>query len=449
VSVVEPDVRPGPVDRALRLFSDVRAGEGVTVLVLLANAFLILVSYYILKTVREPLILATGGAEVKSYAAAGQAAALMLFVPAYAWFTSRVDRMVLCLGVSAFFLACIEVFYLGAHLQVRFLGIAFYIWVGIFSLAVIAQFWSYANDVYPEEAGKRLFPVIAIGSTVGSPIGSWVAGQLFKAGVPPSTMLQISAALLLVSIGLYVIANRRLQRRRASVAAPAPERIGGGHGAFELIFANPYLRFIAILLVVLNVVNSTGEYIVSRSVTEWAAGLTASVPAEGQREARERLIGGFYGDYFFWVNVLSACLQAFVVSRLVRRVGLRGVLIALPLVALGSYTLIAAGVGLAIIRWAKTAENATDYSVMNTARALIWLPTTREEKYKAKQAADTFFVRLGDLGSAGLVFLGVNHLGLGLRGFAAVNLALVVVWLGLAALVLRENRRLTALRPAA
>jgi AAA family ATP:ADP antiporter len=200
---------------------------------------------------------------------------------------------------------------------------------------------------------------------------------------------------------------------------------------------------------VLNVVNSTGEYIVSRSVTEWAAGLTASVPAEGQREARERLIGGFYGDYFFWVNVLSACLQAFVVSRLVRRVGLRGVLLALPLVALGSYTLIAAGVGLAIIRWAKTAENATDYSVMNTARALIWLPTTREEKYKAKQAADTFFVRLGDLGSAGLVFLGVNHLGLGLRGFAAVNLALVVVWLGLAALVLRENRRLTALRPAA
>ena len=70
------------------------------------------------------------------------------------------------------------------------------------------------------------------------------------------------------------------------------------------------------------------------------------------------------------------------------------------------------------MRWAKTAENSTDYSVMNTARQVLWLPTSREEKYKAKQALDTFFVRTGDVLSAPLVFAGTHWLILGVSGFA-------------------------------
>ena len=114
--------RPGPLDRLLGVFSDVRPGEGARALLMLLNVFLILVSYYIIKTVREPLILTTeipeflqtlgikGPAEVKAYAAAGQAVVLMIFVPAYSWFASRVDRMKLVLGVTAFFVANILAF---------------------------------------------------------------------------------------------------------------------------------------------------------------------------------------------------------------------------------------------------------------------------------------------------------------------------------------------------
>ena len=58
--------RLGLFDRALKPFGDVQAGEGGTALLMCLNVHLLLVAYYILKTVREPLILATGGAEVKS-----------------------------------------------------------------------------------------------------------------------------------------------------------------------------------------------------------------------------------------------------------------------------------------------------------------------------------------------------------------------------------------------
>jgi AAA family ATP:ADP antiporter len=47
---------------------------------------------------------------------------------------------------------------------------------------------------------------------------------------------------------------------------------------------------------------------------------------------------------------------------------------------------------------------------MNTARQLLWLPTSREEKYKAKQAIDAFFMRGGDLLSAVVVYLGTHVL---------------------------------------
>jgi ATP:ADP antiporter, AAA family len=95
----------------------------------------------------------------------------------------------------------------------------------------------------------------------------------------------------------------------------------------------------------------------------------------------------------------------------------------------------------------KIAENSTDYSVMNTAKQLIWLPTSREEKYKAKQAIDTFFVRTGDMIAAGVLFLGTHVFKGGVAGFARTNLLIVLLAIGVAVLMLREYRRLTT--PAA
>lgn len=76
---------PGPLDRLLGIFGDVRAGEGGMVLLMFLNVFLLLVGYYVLKTVREPLILLAGGAQLKSYAAAAQALTLIVYVPVYGW----------------------------------------------------------------------------------------------------------------------------------------------------------------------------------------------------------------------------------------------------------------------------------------------------------------------------------------------------------------------------
>jgi AAA family ATP:ADP antiporter len=119
-----------PLDRLLRIFGDVRPGEGTEVLLLFLNVFLLLLSYYILKTVREPLILTAGGVELKSYAAGAQAVTLLVYVPIYGWLVSRLSRARLLTTVILFFVLCIEAFVLAGHAAVPFVGFAFFVWVG-------------------------------------------------------------------------------------------------------------------------------------------------------------------------------------------------------------------------------------------------------------------------------------------------------------------------------
>jgi AAA family ATP:ADP antiporter len=424
-------------DRALRVFGDVRAGEGGRALLMFLNIFLLLVAYYVLKTVREPLILTRGGAELKSYAAAAQAASLLFYVPAYGWLASRLPREKLIVAVVLFFIACIQFFYFAGIAGAGFVGFAFYVWVGIFSLTMIAQFWSFANDVYVKSEGDRLFPLIAVGATAGAPLGAALAERLFDSGVTPWVMLQLASVMLLAHLALYLALRGR---RGATGAAAAPQPVGGRRGGFVLALRSPYLRLLAVLLILLNIVNTTGEFILAGLVTAQADALAAAQPGMD----RGAFIGSFYGNYFFWVNIASVTIQAFIVSRIVKHLGMAGALLALPVVALGVYGLALTGAGLAFMRWVKTAENATDYSVMNTARQMLWLPTSREEKYKAKQAIDTFFVRAGDLLSAGVVYAGTHLLALRTPGFAAANLVFVGGAMVVSLLLLRQYRRVSA-----
>ena len=435
----------GLLDRILNIFADVRAGEGLTVLLLMTNLFLLLAGYYLLKTIREPLILAAkgGGAEVKSYAAAAIAGILMILVPAYSALASRVSRVKLINGVTLFFIACLVAFFLLNKAGVP-VGVPFFIWVGIFNLVVIAQLWAFANDVYTVEEGKRLFAIVGFGASLGAIAGAFFTGQLVKQYGPYPFMLG-AAVLLAISMIVTNLVNKRAKRGRGSnvtagdraegKGAPAAadqnqeDRVRGKNG-FALVLGDRYLLLIALLMLISNLVNTTGEYILGKTVVTLFTQAHGAAAAGGIDE--KKVIGEFYGNYFTIVNIVAALIQAFLVSRVIKYFGIRGALLALPLVALIGYGAMAFVPVLAFIRTAKIAENSIDYSLQNTTRNALYLPTSREAKYKAKQANDTFFVRFGDVISAGIVFAGTAWLGFAPKHFAFVNLALIAMWLVIA-----------------
>jgi AAA family ATP:ADP antiporter len=434
--------RKGPLERLLSLFTEMRPGEGLTAVLLGFNVFLLLASYYVLKTVREPLILTLeGGAEVKSYAAAGQALLLLLVLPLYSGFSARVNRIRLISWVTLFFISNLALFYsLGmAGTQI---GIAFFLWVGIFNGLIVAQFWAFANDIYDEDQGKRLFPVVGVGASLGAWLGAEAAEDLFDRFDPaaaPYQMMLVAAAGLAVCIGISHIVHRR-EAARAAARQDQPEKALSKEGGFRLILAQRYLMLIAILVFLLNTVNTTGEFILGKVVAADAQAQTGGGPEMGA------VIGRFYGDFFGWVNLLGFLFQLFLVSRIFKYIGVRGTLFILPCIALGSYGLLVAMPILGVIRIAKILENSTDYSINNTARRALFLPTSREAKYKAQAVMETLVWRAGDMMQALIVFVG-TQLAFGVRQFGMVNLVLVCVWLGVVVMIYREHKNLTAETP--
>lgn len=435
-----------PLDRLLSLFADVHRGESARLLLLAFNVFLILTAYYVMKPVREALILAQpDGAQIKSYSMALQAVLLVAIVPAYGALAARLPRRRLINTVTAFFIGCLPLFYVAAEAGWH-VGVVFFLWIGIFSLMVIAQFWAYANDLYTPEAGKRLFAVIAFGASLGAVFGSFISGRLIgPLGV--HALLLVAAVILGLSLAAFNwidARERALKPRLNTTIDPADQQRGddapiGGANAFALVLRSRYLLLIGAMVLLLNWVNATGEFILSSIVQRAAEEKIAAGSLAPERAGA--FIGAFYAEYFQVVNIVGMLLQLFLVSRIVKLVGVHVAVCVLPVVALGSYAVAALLPSLAVVRWVKTAENSVDYSLQNTVRQMLFLPTTREEKYKAKQVTDSFIVRAGDVLSSATVFVGTAILALGTAEFAWINVALVMVWLVVAVLVGREFRR--------
>lgn len=430
------------------LFAEVRPGEAVTALLLAVNLFLLLTAYYIIRPVREALILAggPGGAEIKSYTGALHAVLFLFIVPAYGAFASKVNRIQLINWITLFFASNLVMFFFLGKSGVR-LGIPFFLWMGIFNLMVVAQLWSFANDIYAPEQGKRLFATVGIGASVGAVAGSQIAGMLVRPlGV--FAMMLVSAGLLLVCLLITNIIHAREKRRVQSPSErqQADEPLAK-EGGFQLILRHRYLLFIGLLALLDQLVNTNGEYILGSSFSRAAREAVASGTTAGLSE--RQLIAGYYAGFQFWQNLLGAVLQLFLVSRILKYLGVRGALLMLPLISLGGYMLLAAAPVLVFVRAYKIVENGTDYSLQNTVRRTLFLPTTREAKYKTLQAVETLFWRSGDMLSGVAVFTAARLLGLGLRYFAALNIALAVAWLLLVAGIVREQKKLTAAQAAA
>ena len=424
--------RQSVLERVFSIFAIVHRGEGLTALLLMLNVFILLTAYYIIKPVREALILSGSGAEIKSYAGAGQALVLLLIVPLYSAVASRVDRLRLINGIIAFFISNLVIFYVLERMKVR-LGIVFFLWVGLFNLIVVAQFWSFANDIYTQEQGKRLFAIVGIGSSLGAIFGAEVASWLFKP-IGADGLMLVAGGLLVICILLTNWVHFR-EGHRTRTQAQVAERPIGNSGGFRLVFSHRYLLLIAIMVLLSNFAKTTGEFILGKVVTQHASALAAAGGFSPQV-----YIGEFYSNFYLWVNLLSAAVQMFAVSRIMKYMGIGAALVVMPAIAFAGYGTLAFLPILSLVRITKIAENSAEYSIQNTARQALFLRTSRQAKYKAKFAIDSFFARAGDAMSAAVVF-GGTQLALDLRSFALVNAVSVVVWLAVAAAIVRERKQ--------
>ncbi len=439
----------------LRLITVIHPHEVTKVLLLSFNIFLILAAYYMIKIVRDATLLEDFNATTKNRLAGIQVILLIFVIKAFSALASKVSRNKLINRVTMFFILNLGVIYIlfVTGILGKTMSLVFYIWVGIFNLMVIAQFWAFTIDLYKEEEGKRLFPIIMFGSNFGGFLGAFAAIQLIDPDtINPMVVYQlilIAAILLGFCIFMTNLIHRRELRegtrtslpegQKPSQDKPKEEKPLEKKGGFRLVFKSQYLLYIALFVFLLNLVNTTGEWILD-SVIE----LTTSEAVQSGKIVAEGTLANLANlksKFFFLVNALTLIIQFFIVSRLFKRFGVRAAVFVLPFIAFAGNIVMSLGATLLVVNWAKAFENSTDYSLTNTTRHALFLITSREEKYKAKATIDAFFQRAGDVGSNLLIMLTTGVFALSIEGVATVNFVVAFVWLLLCFLISKEHKK--------
>jgi AAA family ATP:ADP antiporter len=451
----------GFIYRILRIITVIYPGELSTALLLTLNIFLLLAAYYIIKPVRDSLMLESWPAEIKSYLSAAIVVILVFVIKIYASIASRFSRQKLITLVTSFFISNLCIFYL-LHLTgigPGAMGIIFFIWVSIFNVLVIALFWGFANDIYTEDEGKRLFPLIAFGALMGGMTGGIITKGLLKPfknifGQKEGEfqLLILSGVILGVCIIMtWIIHIREIKRVKSKKVEVSPEGKTQAEeekplekgGAFRLVFKKRYLLYIAFFVLILNFVNTNGVYMLDTVAQNEAVKAVEAGTVASTREFFTIFFAGFYNI----MNLFGIFVQLFLVSRIFKWFGVRGAVFVLPLLSLGGYFLLSFGAVVLFTRLVKAMDNSLDYSLMNTTRHSLFLITSREEKYKAQAVTKTFFHRSGDVLHAALVFVGTTYLAFRVENFAMVNVVLAVIWIFLGVLIFKEHKRLSEQRP--
>jgi AAA family ATP:ADP antiporter len=403
-----PDARPVAAgrffsrsERFLSLFTRIEPGEGRCVAILSLQAFALMVAWYLIRPVREALILTEGGAEFRSYAVAVQAALLIVIIPLYGALTRHVDRSRLYQRVNAFFVLNLLVFWLLGQAGRQF-GFAFFVWGSLFSVMAVTQFWAYATDLFAVKAGQRLFGLIAVGVSAGALAGARIASALFDLLGPHGLMLASAAALACaIALSNRARATVPAQAQSASPETEAAPAAGGPRrwlGGFSVIGRSRYLAGIAALVVLLNWITSTGDFVLSAWLVEVARQEAPQDPTS--------YIGRFMADYCSAVTLAGFLIQLLLVSRIIQVAGLARALMVTPLAFVAGYLLVGVVPAFLLLQSVLIVQRSFDYSLLNTTRNALLLPASREVKYQAKTAIDTFFYRVGDLLSTASVFAG-------------------------------------------
>ncbi|HNV86424.1 MAG TPA: Npt1/Npt2 family nucleotide transporter [Candidatus Omnitrophota bacterium] len=396
----------------------IRKEEWPRTLLMFLYFFLTITSYYILKPVRDSAFIHEYGAENLPYAWLLTIVVLPLFVSAYVKFVDFLEKNVLLSSTLIFFIINLGVFWWFAHFQYRWLYAIFFIWVSIFSVMTVTQFWLYANDLFNPREAKRLYGFVGSGGILGGIAGGVITSQL--APVIGTRNLMLVAGFLLLFCVLLINAIWGVERDRKSL--PSSEREESGSGAkygvrksIRLIFSRKYFLLLVGLICVTKVVSTLVDYQFKNIVQDVFTVLD--------------LRTAFFGKFFAILNAFSFCVQFFLTSFVLRRFGVAVALLLLPVgLAFGSVAILA-NPFLWSAAFTMLYDGGMNYSLNQSTKEVLYLPVSREHRYRVKPFIDMFAYRIAKGIGSVLILLSVNFFHFNERSLSLVSLGLIVLWI--------------------
>src|SRR4051812_25870373 len=201
--------------------------------------FLVLFSYYVLKPVRDALATETrlfGPLYLATFLAVCAA------LPLYWRIVARTTRRQLVFGLYQFFVVCLITFAVllsRGHGDAAWLRNAFFVWVSVFNLYVVAVFWSVMADLFSAEEGKTWFGAVAAAGTAGS-IAASLVGGLAAERLGLAWLMAAAISALELSIAMAWLALRFESRDSGKTPTSSGSLLAG----LRTVLASRYLLLI-------------------------------------------------------------------------------------------------------------------------------------------------------------------------------------------------------------
>jgi ATP:ADP antiporter, AAA family len=416
------DIAPTTTDASLleRVRTILKVGPDETRPLVLSfiYSFAVLAAYYVLRSVRDEIGVQLGK-DMQAWLYSVVFVVMLVAVPLFGWIVSRFPRRQLVGILHGFFILNLLAFWALFHadqshaIQPKSLLLAtFYVWVSSFNVFIVSLFWSTMSSMWTSDQAKRLYGVIAAGSTAGVFCGP-VLTSLLVGHIGQTNLMLVSAGFL----GLGVMMARQLTAIPVSMPqatkSEAPTLSTILSGAVN-VGRTPYLLHIAIVMFIINLVGTF--FYLEQSRIVGAAGMTGVERTQ------------FFAKMDIITAVLQVFAQVFLTGRVIERLGLGIAACALPVVAGVGLLLLSRYDSLAMVAGLVVMQRAIGYGISTPAMRVFYTVVPPEDKYKAQNFIDTVVFRGGDASGGWLFGPVAKHFAVSLSSAALLSLPLVGLW---------------------
>lgn len=398
--------------------ADVRPYEvRALVLAFLCN-FMLMASYYLLRPVRDAMATVFGVNQLQNLFT-GTLLLTLVCSPIFAWLTDTFKLSRLLPAVFAFLVVDIVAFYFWfqATPDSRWLAAAFYWWFSVVNLFMVSVFWSLMVDLFTPNQASRLLPAIAGGGSLGAIAGPLVAA-LFVKGLGVSGVLLVAAAglvVVIVIVSQVIREKRRLQAANEEAQPSSMDRKlrGSFLDGFKVLLTSSYQINQALFILLMTWIATIGYFLQTDLIAKAFADLASRTQA--------------LADIDLAVNICSAIVAIFGLSRMIARFGVTASLVLNPILMAISFVLMVFSPTLLMLQAMQALRRVTQYAIARPSREICFTVVEQENRYKTKNIIDVVVYRLGDLSSAWMQ-AGLRALGIGLNGTLGVGVLASGIW---------------------
>jgi AAA family ATP:ADP antiporter len=353
---------------------------------------LIIGTYWLFRPVKDAVFFTTVGKFHQPKAKLLSILTVGIIVIIYSKLVDKFPRHKLLYGITLFYAIMTAVFAffiwhptIGIENNIasvdRSLGWLWYLFVESFGSIMVSLFWSFVSDTTTPDVAKRKYFTVAIGGQLGGFIAPLVAQKVNKNyGTGISLLIGVIALFVLVWFVAYYMRNISKYDKKYGLHVSRKTPLEGKPkaGFFEgvrLLFTRPYL---------FGIFTIVAFYEIVVTILDYHFKLLASTQYSGNA-----LANYLYG-YALWTNGVALACLIFGVGSVGRKLGLTRTLLLLPMLVACAVISFKLHPVLQIAFIIMVSCKGLNYALIQPSKEQLYIPTSKESKYKAKAWIDMF-----------------------------------------------------------